>query len=92
VSGGCIVSGRLHRSLLFSSVRVHSYTSIDWSVLLPDVVVGRGARIRRAIIDRGCLLPDGIVVGEDPAEDARRFHRTANGVTLVTRAMIEALR
>jgi glucose-1-phosphate adenylyltransferase len=92
VSGGCIVSGRLFRSVLFSSVRVHSFSAIEWSVLLPDVVVGRGARISRAIIDRGCELPEGIVIGHDPAEDARRFHRTASGVTLVTPAMLAALR
>ena len=44
VSGGCIISGALYRSLLFSSVRVHSYATVDWSVLLP----GRGGRPQRA--------------------------------------------
>jgi glucose-1-phosphate adenylyltransferase len=91
VSGGCIISGRLFRSVLFSSVRVHSYASVEWSVLLPLVVVGRGVRLRRVVVDRGCELPDGMVIGEDPAEDARRFYRTAHGITLVTQGMLEAL-
>jgi glucose-1-phosphate adenylyltransferase len=80
------------RSVLFSSVRVHSYSTVNWSVLLPLVQVGRGVRLNRVVVDRGCELPDGIVIGEDPAEDARRFYRTANGITLVTPAMLDALR
>ena len=92
VSGGCIISGRVFRSVLFSSVRVHSYSTVNWSVLLPLVQVGRGVRLNRVVVDRGCELPDGIVIGEDPAEDARRFYRTANGITLVTPAMLAALR
>jgi glucose-1-phosphate adenylyltransferase len=92
VSGGCIVSGRLFRSVLFSSVRVHSFALVHWSVLLPLVEVGRGVRLTRVVVDRGCVLPDGLVVGEDPVEDARRFFRTANGITLVTQAMLDALK
>ena len=91
VSGGCIISGHVFRSVLFSSVRVHSFASVNWSVLLPGVKVGRGVRLHRVVVDRGCNLPDGLVIGEDAAEDARRFHRTDSGVTLVTRSMIEAL-
>ena len=91
-SGGCIISGAVFRSVLFSSVRVHSFASVNWSVLLPHVEVGRGVRLHRVIVDRGVELPDGLVVGEDAAADARRFHRTAHGVTLVTQAMIDALR
>ena len=92
VSGGCIVSGHVFRSVLFSSVRVHSYASVNWSVLLPLVKVGRGVRLNRVVVDRGCVLPDGIVIGEDAAEDARRVYRTANGITLVTQAMLDALK
>jgi glucose-1-phosphate adenylyltransferase len=92
VSGGCIISGRLFRSVLFSSVRVHSYASVEWSVLLPLVQVGRGVRLKRVVVDRGCVLPDGMVIGEDPVEDARRFYRTGNGITLVTAEMLAALR
>jgi glucose-1-phosphate adenylyltransferase len=91
VSGGCIVSGQLHRSLLFSSCRVHSFARVHWSVLLPDVEVGRGARLTRVVADRGCRIPDGMIVGEDPAEDARRFHRTDSGITLITPPMLARL-
>lgn len=91
VAGGCIVSGELNRSLIFSACRVHSFAKVNWSVLLPDVDVGRGARLNRCIIDHGVKIPAGMVIGEDPVEDARRFRRTDNGVTLVTRQMIERL-
>ena len=91
VSGGCIVSGHVRRSVLFSSVRVHSFAQVEWSVLLPEVHVGRGARLSRVVVDRGCLIPEGLVIGEDPLEDGRRFHRTDKGITLVTQSMIDAL-
>jgi glucose-1-phosphate adenylyltransferase len=91
VSGGCIISGSLDRSLLFSSCRVHSYSKVSWSVLLPEVQVGRGARLTRTIVDRGCVVPDGLIVGEDPELDAARFNRTANGITLITRDMLARL-
>ncbi|MBS0446360.1 MAG: glucose-1-phosphate adenylyltransferase [Proteobacteria bacterium] len=91
VSGGCIISGQVFRSVLFSSVRVHSYSSVNWSVLLPQVQVGRGARLNRTVIDRGCVIPDGMVIGEDAAHDEQRFHRSENGITLVTREMLEKL-
>jgi glucose-1-phosphate adenylyltransferase len=91
VSGGCIVSGSTNRSVLFSQVRVHSYAHVDASVLLPGVEVGRGVRLTRVVADRGCQIPDGMVIGEDPAADAARFERTASGVTLVTRDMLRAL-
>ena len=93
VSGGCIVSGTaVRRSLLFSNVRVRSYGVLEGAVLLPGVVVGRHVRLRKVVVDSGVLLPDGLVVGEDPAEDARRFRRTADGVCLITQPMIDALR
>ena len=91
VSGGCIISGALFRSLLFSSCRVHSYSQVNWSVLLPSVVVGRQVRLNKVVVDRGCVLPDGLVVGEDEESDARRFHRTEGGVTLITREMLAQL-
>ena len=84
VSGGSIVSGSVLRSVLFSSVRVHSYSSVEWSVLLPEVDVGRHARLRRVVVERGCAIPPGLVIGEDAAADAERFVRTDNGITLVT--------
>jgi glucose-1-phosphate adenylyltransferase len=88
VSGGCIISGRVFRSVLYSSVRVHSYAHVNWSVLLPDVQVGRHVRLNRVVVDRGCEIPDGMVIGEDAALDAARFERTDSGVTLVTRDML----
>lgn len=91
VAGGCIVSGEMNRSLLFSLCRVHSYARVEWSVLLPDVEIGRRARLKRCIIDHGVHVPAGMVIGEDAEEDARRFRRTENGITLVTRQMIDRL-
>jgi glucose-1-phosphate adenylyltransferase len=91
VSGGCIVSGHVERSVLFSSVRVHSHAKVSWSVVLPDVQVGRGARLTRTVVDRGCEIPDGMVIGEDPVLDAQRFLRSENGITLVTWAMLQRL-
>jgi glucose-1-phosphate adenylyltransferase len=92
VSGGCIVSGAVHRSVLFSSVRVHSYASVNWGVLLPGVQVGRGARLNRVVVDRGCVIPDGMVIGENAEDDARRFHRSEGGITLVTPEMLQKLK
>jgi glucose-1-phosphate adenylyltransferase len=91
VSGGCIISGSVLRSVLFSSVRVHSHATVSWGVLLPDVQVGRRARLTRVIVDRGCAIPDGMVIGENAADDARRFHCSPHGITLVTREMLAKL-
>ena len=91
VSGGCIISGEINRSLLFSSCRVHSYAKVNWSVILPDVEIGRGARLSHCIVDDGIKIPPGMVVGEDPDDDARRFRRSANGITLVTQQMLDRL-
>ncbi|KQP19769.1 glucose-1-phosphate adenylyltransferase [Pseudorhodoferax sp. Leaf267] len=91
VSGGCIVSGSVLRSVLFSSVRVNSYASVSWSVLLPEVQIGRRARVTRAIIDRGCQIPDGMVIGEDAEADAARFYRSESGIVLVTPPMLAKL-
>jgi glucose-1-phosphate adenylyltransferase len=91
VSGGCIVSGSVFRSVLFSTVRVHSHASVQWGVLLPGVTVGRGARLNRVVVDRGCPIPDGMVIGEDAAADAERFYRTESGIVLVTKEMLDKL-
>jgi glucose-1-phosphate adenylyltransferase len=91
VSGGCIVSGHVLRSVLFSGVRVHSYASVEWSVLLPDVQVGRHARLHRVVVDHGCVIPDGMVIGAHAADDAARFFRTDGGIVLVTKNMLAAL-
>ena len=92
VSGGCIISGaHVRRSVLFSSVRIHSYSTIEESVLLPQVDVGRGCHLKRVVVDNGCQLPAGMRIGFDAAEDARRFYRSEKGIVLVTLAMLEAL-
>ncbi|MFA3792084.1 glucose-1-phosphate adenylyltransferase [Aliiglaciecola sp. SL4] len=90
VSGGCIISGAtVRKSVCFSNVRVHSYSVVDESVILPDVEIKRHCRIRRAIIDRGCIIPEGTVIGHSRQDDeARGFRVTEKGVTLVTREML----
>ncbi len=89
VSGGCLVIGAtVRRSVLFSNVRVDFDSNIEESVLLPNVTVGKGCHVRRAVLDKGCRIPDGMQIGIDAAEDARRFHVIANGVVLVTRDML----
>jgi len=92
VSGGCIVSGAsLLRSLLFTGVQVHSYCRIQNAVVLPYVDIGRYARLANVIVDRGVKIPAGLVVGEDPEDDARRFRRTSRGICLVTQRMLDRL-
>jgi glucose-1-phosphate adenylyltransferase len=89
VSGGCIVSGStIYNSILFSNVRVHSFCELGEAVVLPDVVVGRGAKLRRVVLDQGCRIPPGLVVGHDVEEDRKRFHVTEKGVTLITPTML----
>ena len=92
VSGGCVVSGAsLKNSLLFTGVRINSFSSVDRAVVLPYVNIGRSARLTDVIIDRGVAIPEGLVVGEDPELDARRFRRTERGICLVTQNMIDRL-
>jgi glucose-1-phosphate adenylyltransferase len=92
VSGGCIVSGaHVARSLLFSSVRINSWAQTCEAVILPEVEIGRHARLNNVVIDRGCRIPEGLVVGEDPEEDARRFYRSDGGVVLISADMLAAL-
>jgi len=93
VSGGCIVSGALvRRSVLFTGVHLHSYCSVEESVILPEADVGRHCRLRKVVVDEGCRIPDRMTIGFDAEDDARRFHVSAEGVVLVTVAMLEALR
>ncbi len=89
VSCGCIISGSTVKcSLLFSSVRIHSYCSIEQAVILPNVEVGRGAVLRRVVVDRGTRIPPGLQVGVDLEEDRRRFHVSDKGITLITPEML----
>jgi glucose-1-phosphate adenylyltransferase len=89
VSSGCIVSGAsIHRSLLFTGVEVERGSLIEDSVVLPEAVIGRDVRLRRAVVDKFCMLPDGFQAGYDAAADAARFHTTAGGVVLITPEML----
>jgi glucose-1-phosphate adenylyltransferase len=89
VSGGDIVSGAtVRRSLLFSRVFVHSWAAVEDSVILPKVEIGRGAKIRRAVIDKNCTIPENMMIGYDLEEDRTRFHVTEKGITLVTPEML----
>jgi glucose-1-phosphate adenylyltransferase len=92
VAGGCIISGAfVSQSLLSSDVRIEEGSSISRSVLLPSVTIGRHVKIDRCIVDENCVVPDDTVIGEDPAEDGRRFFVTKRGVVLVTQDMLRAL-
>jgi glucose-1-phosphate adenylyltransferase len=92
VSGGCIISGgTVRNSLLFTNVRMHSYCDVEGAVILPNAQVGRAARLTKVIVEKGVQIPPGLVVGEDPEEDAKRFRLTAKGVCLITQPMIDRL-
>ena len=92
VAGDCIVSGSaVNRSLLSTGVRVNSYAKVEEAVILPYVNIGRSARLKKAVVDRGVRIPEGLVVGEDPKSDAERFRRTDEGVCLITQKMIDEL-
>ena len=92
VSGGCVVSGAsIWRSLLFSNVRVNSYAHVELTVVLPNASIGRSARLRNVIVDRGVTIPEGLIVGEDPYLDAKRFRRSEGGICLITQQMIDAV-
>lgn len=90
VSDGCIISGsHLKKSILFSDIRIHSYSTIEETVILPEVEINRHCKIRRAIIDRGCNIPEGTVIGYDVEQDkANGFRISPKGIVLVTRSML----
>jgi glucose-1-phosphate adenylyltransferase len=92
VAGGSIISGAyVSQSLLSSDVRIEEFSTIDSSVLLPGVTVGRRVKIRRCILDENCIVPDDMQIGHDPEEDKKRFFVTRKGVTLITQDMLRAL-
>ena len=89
VAGGCIISGAtVKHSLLFSDVKVNSYSVVQDSVVLPEAVIGRNCRITKAIIEKGCHIPEGTVIGEDRDEDEKRFFVSDSGIILVTPDML----
>jgi glucose-1-phosphate adenylyltransferase len=92
VSGACIVSGAsLRKTLLSTGARVNSFANVENAVILPRVDVGRSARLRNVVIDAEVKIPEGLVVGEDPELDAKRFRRTEHGICLITQPMIDKL-
>ena len=89
VSGGCIISGAtVRRSLLFSNVKVRSYSSVEDSVILPNVEIGRYARLRRVVVEKQCIIPERLVAGYDAEDDRKRFYVTEKGITLITPEML----
>ena len=92
VAGDCIISGAaLRKSLLFTGVRVNSFSSLEEAVVLPDCIIGRNATLRKVVIDRGVRIPEGLSVGFDPELDKQRFRRSEGGVCLITQPMIDNL-
>ncbi len=92
VSGGCIISGsNVHQSLLFTGVHCRSGSQLKGVVALPNSIINRNARLTRVVLDRGVNIPEGLVAGEDPEEDRKRFRVTPGGTTLITQPMIDAL-
>ncbi|MBA4325896.1 MAG: glucose-1-phosphate adenylyltransferase [Rhodobacter sp.] len=91
VSGDCIVSGSaVSNSLLFTGCRTHSYSSLEYVVALPQVVVNRKAQLKNCVIDRGVVIPEGLVIGEDAEEDDKWFRRSEGGIVLITQDMLDA--
>ena len=89
VSGGCVISGaKVRHSLLFSNVRVNSYTTLQDTIVLPEVNIGRHCRITKAILEKGCEIPEGTIIGESRTDDEKRFHVSPGGVVLVTTDML----
>jgi glucose-1-phosphate adenylyltransferase len=92
VSSGCVISGsHIGESVLFSNVRVESFSRVEHSVIMPGCVIGQGSRIKRAVIDCGCDLPPETVIGENVEADVLRFERTDAGIVLVTQDMLKRL-
>jgi glucose-1-phosphate adenylyltransferase len=89
VSGGCIISGaEVRHSLLFSNVVLNAGSYLEDCVVLPDVEVGKNCRLRKVVVDKFCRIPDGMVIGENPEEDAERFYVSPEGVVLVIPEML----
>lgn len=90
ISGDCIISGSVvANSLLFTGVRTHSWSSLDYVVALPRVIVNRKAELSHCVVDSGVEIPEGLIVGQDPIEDAKWFRRTDSGIVLITQAMLD---
>jgi glucose-1-phosphate adenylyltransferase len=80
----------VRNSLLFTGVRTHSFSSLEYVVALPQVIVNRKAQLKNCVIDRGVIIPEGLVIGEDADEDAKWFRRSEGGIVLITQDMLDA--
>jgi glucose-1-phosphate adenylyltransferase len=90
VSGGSIISGAsIRRSVVFSNTRVEPGTEVDGSLMLPNVTIGRHCRIQNAVIDEGCTIADGTIIGANLEQDRKHYHVSKSGIVLVTREMLE---
>jgi len=89
VSGGCIISGaRVQHTLLFSDVRVGERSEVTDSVILSGCRIGSNVKLHRVVLDNRCEIPDGMQIGFNREEDAKRFHVSKGGITLVTPDML----
>ncbi len=70
----------MKRSLCFSNVRVHSYSYIEEAVMLPNVEVGRHCTIKKVVLDRGCIIPEGMERGVNQEQDRSRVVRGSRAV------------
>ena len=86
-----VTGASIQRSLLFTRTQVHPGASLEEAVVLPSVEVGRAARLKKVVIDRGVRIPAGLAVGENPDVDAQRFRRSAAGVCLITQPMLDRI-
>ncbi len=89
VANGTIISGgKVTNSVVFNNVFVHSFCEIDQCILMQGCNIGRSARLTKVICDKYATVEDGTVIGEDPVEDAKRFHVTADGVVVISKGAV----
>ena len=93
VSGGCLViQSNISKSLLFSNVMVEQNCDLQEVLALPGSSIGENCRLTRVVIDNGCKILPGSVIGENSEEDAKRFHITPEGIVFVSREMLGQIR
>lgn len=90
-AGSIVEDAKIANSVIFQNVRVNAHSQLNACVILPDVSIGYACRLQRCIIDSGCVLPNKLVIGEDPQWDAQHFYRSEGGVVLVTQTMLDNL-
>jgi glucose-1-phosphate adenylyltransferase len=89
VGNGCVISdSKIHKSLIFNDCRIDSGCELDGVLVHPNCEIGAGSRLRNVLLDNGCIVPPGTVVGENPEEDAKRFHLTEGRIVVINREML----